>query len=353
VRLGQAGLDIRQPAISTTGSWESVFGGAAKTALEQSMPDYLQVRRWFSRRMRRIMSATLIDSVPIPHNSSVTYVALFQTRYDDGGPETYVLTIAFASGDRAAEISRKYPQAVIAPLQTRGNDSQEVHGILYNALRYASLAQTLLDAFAEGRVLKGARSEIVVSRTTAFDLARGPVSTVLEPTISQTAETSTAAVYGDRLILKLFRRLSEGVNPDLEIGLYLTEQVGLSHSPSVAGAMEYRSNQGEAVTLAVLHSFVPNQSDAWQYTLDYLTEYYERALTHRRDAEALPPPSKSLVALSVGDAPQFAAETVGGYLASAKLLGQRTAEFHLALASPTGDPNFAPEPFSKAYRRSA
>ena len=69
--------------------------------------------------------------------------------------------------------------------------------------------------------------------------------------------------------------------------------------------MAYRSDQGDEVTLAVLHSFVPNQSDAWQYTLDYLTEYYERALTHQREVVALRLPSKSLLALSVNDAPQF------------------------------------------------
>ena len=353
VRLGQTPVDARQPVISTTGSWESVFGGTAKTALEESLPDYLQVRRWFGSRMRQIESATLIDSVPIPHNSSMTYVALFRTRYDDGSPETYVLTIAFATGEQAAEITKEHPQAVIAQLHTRGDDGQEIRGILYNALRDPAFTQTLLDAFAEERVFRGNRSQIVVSKTTAFDRSRGPMNNILVPTIWQAAETNTAVIYDDKLILKLFRRLSEGVSPDLEIGLYLTEEIGFSHSPSVAGAMEYRSDQGDEVTLAVLHSFVPNQSDAWQYTLDYLTEYYERALTHQREVVALRLPSKSLLALSVNDAPQFAAETVGAYLALAKLFGQRTAEFHLALASPTGDPNFAPEPFSGAYRRSA
>ena len=353
VRLGQTATDARQPVISTTGSWESVFGGTAKTALEESLPDYLQVRRWFGSRSRRIVSATLLDSVPIPHDSSTTYVALFGTRYDDGSPETYVLTIAFATGERAAEIKMKHPQAVIAHLHTRADDGREIQGILYNALRDPAFTRTLLDAFANERVFEGSRSEIVVSKTTEFDRARGPMSSVLTPTIWQAAETNTAVVYDDRLILKLFRRLSEGVSPDLEIGLYLTEEIGFSHSPSVAGAMEYRSDQGDQLTLAVLHSFVPNQSDAWQYTLDYLTEYYERALTHQREVQALRLQAKSLTELSAKDAPQFAVETVGAYLTLVRLLGERTAEFHRALALPTQDPNFAPEPFSSAYRRSA
>lgn len=353
VRLGQAPIDARQPVISTTGSWESVFGGTAKTALEESLPDYLQVRRWIGSQSRRIVAATLLDAVPIPHNSSTTYVALFGTRYDDGSPERYVLTIAFATGERAAEIKMKHPQAVIAQLRTRSDEGQEIDGILYNALRDPAFTQTLLDAFAEERVFKGSRSEIVVSKTTEFDRARGPVRNALGSTIWQAAETNTSVIYDDRLILKLFRRLSEGISPDLEIGLYLTEEIGFSHSPSVAGAMEYRSDLGEQLTLAVLHNFVPNQSDAWQYTIDYLTEYYERALTHQREVQAMSLQSKSLTDLTAKDAPQFAVETVGAYLTLASLLGERTAEFHRALASPTLDPNFSPEPFSSDYQRSA
>lgn len=353
VRLGQTPVDARQPVISTTGSWESVFGGTAKTALEESLPDYLQVRRWIGSQSRRIVAATLLDAVPIPHNSSTTYVALFGTRYDDGSPERYVLTIAFATGERAAEIKMKHPQAVIAQLRTRSDEGQEIDGILYNALRDPAFTQTLLDAFAKERVFKGSRSEIVVSKTTEFDRARGPIKSALGSTIWQAAETNTSVIYDDRLILKLFRRLSEGISPDLEIGLYLTEEIGFSHSPSVAGAMEYRSDLGDRLTLAVLHNFVPNQSDAWRYTLDYLTEYYERALTHQREVQAMNLQAKSLMELTAKDAPQFAFETVGAYLTLASLLGERTAEFHRALASPTLDPNFAPEPFSSDYQRSA
>lgn len=72
-----------------------------------------------------------------------------------------------------------------------------------------------------------------------------------------------SAVAGDKLVLKLLRRLEPGVNPDLEIGRFLTEQRHFPHIPPVVGAIEYRQLHREPMTIAILQEFVPNQGDAW------------------------------------------------------------------------------------------
>ena len=74
-------------------------------------------------------------------------------------------------------------------------------------------------------------------------------------------------VYGQRLVLKIFRRVEPGINPDLEIGLYLTEHSSFRNVPSVAGHLEYVSKQGTRTSLGVLQGYVANQGDAWQFTL--------------------------------------------------------------------------------------
>jgi maltose alpha-D-glucosyltransferase/alpha-amylase len=81
-------------------------------------------------------------------------------------------------------------------------------------------------------------------------------------------QSNTSIIFGDKLILKVFRRVDEGVNPDLEIGRFLTEKAKFAHSASVAGVLEYRLARGASITVAILHGFVPNQGDAWRYTLD-------------------------------------------------------------------------------------
>ena len=101
-------------------------------------------------------------------------------------------------------------------------------------------------------------------------------------------------IFGDRLIMKLFRRVEPGVNPELEIGRVLTDQA-FPNAPSLLGALEYREGSGEPMTLAVIHRFVPNSQDAWQFTLDILGRYYERALSRQGDPSAVPLPKEPIL----------------------------------------------------------
>ena len=164
-------------------------------------------------------------------------------------------------------------------------------------------------------------------------------------------QSNTSVVYGDRFILKLFRRLEAGVNPDLELGRFLTERAAFAHIPPLAGVLEYRRQHAEPMTLAILQGFVPNQGDAWQYTLDALGHYCEGVLARQTAMPAAPMPPQPLLALLEDEIPPLAYELIGPYLGAARLLGQRTAELHVALAQETDDPAFAPEPFSTLYQR--
>jgi maltose alpha-D-glucosyltransferase/alpha-amylase len=173
----------------------------------------------------------------------------------------------------------------------------------------------------------------------------------LEPSLLKAEQSNSSVVYKDRFILKLFRRLESGMNPDLEIGRFLTE-MGFPHIPPVAGALEYRQGRSAPMTLAILQGLVQNQGDAWQYTLDFLSDYLEHALARRGELRDMTVPQKHLLDLSEGDFHPLASEMIGAYTESARLLGQRTAELHTALASAPDDLDFAPEPFSKLYQRS-
>jgi maltose alpha-D-glucosyltransferase/alpha-amylase len=125
--------------------------------------------------------------------------------------------------------------------------------------------------------------------------------------------------------------------------------------PQVAGGLEYRGNDGSRFTLAVLHEYVANQGDAWTYTLDELDRYVDRIVAERTAAppaaEVLPP-GATLVDVANRAPPPDAQGLIGAYLQSAALLGQRTAELHLAFAAETDNPAFRSEPFSKHYQRS-
>jgi maltose alpha-D-glucosyltransferase/alpha-amylase len=120
----------------------------------------------------------------------------------------------------------------------------------------------------------------------------------------------------------------------------------------VTGSLEYRSEIGEPRTLAILQGFVPNEGDAWRYTLDSLERYFERAVARIGDATNLPLPERPILALVEEKIPPPAHEAIGTYLETARLLGERTAQLHLALVSEPDDPIFSPEPFTPFYQRS-
>src|SRR5207253_635530 len=165
-------------------------------------------------------------------------------------------------------------------------------------------------------------------------------------------QCNTSITYGDRLILKFFRHITEGLNPDVEVGRFITEKTSFPNVPALAGYLELRKTRGEPATLAILQALATNEGDAWRYTMDRLGHYFEDVLTRQLNPAEAILPNDSLFALADAEIPALAQETIGPYLSSARLLGQRTGELHIALASDGKDPDFAPEPLTALYRRS-
>ncbi|TME82991.1 MAG: alpha-amylase, partial [Chloroflexi bacterium] len=104
-------------------------------------------------------------------------------------------------------------------------------------------------------------------------------------------------------------------------------------------------------TAALLQAYVPNEGDLWDFTVDALGDYLERAVAGASPPETGSTSSAALLERAAGDVAEEARESIGAYLDTAGLVGQRTAELHRALASSTEDPAFAAEPFSGMYQR--
>ena len=332
------------PVVAMSGTVASLFTNGNAAPLESALLTHLKGQRWFGGKARSIRSVTIPEVVRLPTNDECYAISVL-LNYSDGGPETYVLTLGVATGEQAAQIEKEQPSLLVARLRRNGDDS-----VFYEALGGKELQQTLLTTIARRRRHKGQRGELVGVTTRAFGQVPSPLPAV-DTSLLKRDQSNTSIIYDQQFILKLFRRVAGGVNPDLEIGRFLTEKAAFPHTAAVAGALEYRPERGEPVTVGILHRFVPHACDAWQYTLDELTAYFERAAAHREiDPGAFL--RKPLVELSEEEPPTSVKEVISSYLTSVQLLGQRTAELHLALASDATDPLFAPEPFSAHYQRS-
>jgi len=339
-----AEVKVEIPTISQTA--DELLGNENLDLLATVLQTYIKGRRWFRGKARDIQSSRVKDIIPIRSPESKACFVLIQVNFTEGEPETYVLPLNVVSGRQIPMVRREQPQAVVARLKPDGVDES----LLCDAMMDKIFCKFLLQSIGERRRFKGNNSQIVASTTPAFFNTLGPGEAAPEPTPVNAEQTNTSVIFGDKLILKLFRQLGEGINPELEIGRFLTEKTTFTHVPPLAGALEYYQADSKPVSLGVLQKFVPSQGDAWQYTQDSLERYFQQALI--QPAKQVPPLSrKNLVSLSKA-LPLLADKAFGGYLAAAQLLGQRTAELHIAMASAPDDPDFAPEPFTFMYQAS-
>ncbi len=328
--------------------WDEVLKDKARSKLENCLQSYIQPRRWFGGKAREVKSVRIREQITVPFEEHKAYVLLLEVDYVQGDPENYVLPLAYATGDEAESLKRELPHLVICQLRMARHNGT---GALYDATGSKFFARALLDAIARRRTFKGEHGEAVTFHTPAYRRIRGDASAPLEPVLGKAEQSNSALLFGDKFILKLFRRFELGPNPDIEIGRFLAKK-GFPHVPPLSGGIEFRREDGQQVSLSIMHGLVANSQDAWEYTLDSLGRYYERVGSLNDEAEQETRVDGSLLDWAETELPAHVPERIGTYLESARLLGERTAAMHLALASDKEDNNFCPEPFTPFYQRS-
>ena len=319
--------------------------GEARNELELILPTYLQGQRWFGGKARKILSARLVDAVGVPSRAAKEYLALVRVDYMDADSELYSLPLTSAPAARAGD----YPaRARVACLRREGSD-REGDDILFDAFFDPEFSEALVKT--RGRRLKGAVGEVVAVYTRAFRTTGHSSRGAATCSISYVEHSNTIAIHGERLTLKLYRRLDIGIHPEPELGRVLAQN-GYAPVAALAGTLTYRRERAEPVSLATLHRFVPAEGDAWALTLKALEGFFERALAGSSPPSPPEGSAGSLIALAAREVPELTQKLIGPYLSFAERLGAHTAELHCALASTTQDLSFQPEPFSRFYQRS-
>ncbi|HEV3354449.1 MAG TPA: maltose alpha-D-glucosyltransferase [Acidimicrobiales bacterium] len=336
-------------ALSVSGAWESALTGRDRTAVERVLSRWLRSRRWYAGKERQISSVRITATVPLPDRITLTFLTV---SYTEGEPETYVVPLGVADGDQADTLVRDQAQSLVAMLRRPSGDTE---AILYDASVLPSFGTHLLDVIAKRRRVKGDATLIghAVPALRRLGGATAADGTPLEVHIPRADQSNSSLVFDDRFIMKLFRKVEPGENPDLEIGRFLSERARFPHVPALCGALEYRPAAGDddPATVAVVHQLVPNEGDAWSHALGSLGRYYERLLSEGESLDPGVDQLPGLLAMAETEPSELAEDLMGDYLDLAELLGRRTAELHGALASDTTDEAFAPEPITAHYQR--
>ena len=336
------------PTLVLDRSLEDLAADDADGLLARALTRSLPSRRWFRGKARTIKATKVTDSIDVREPGCAATVVTLAVDYTEGEGELYLLPLTIRSPEAAVRTLAETPGQILA--QLRGPDGTTNRGLLVDAAMDPAFMTILLDSIGDRRRFKGRRGELRGVPDRTFKGARGGNGTL--PAIPIGSEQSNSSViFGDRIILKLYRALEHGINPDLEIGRFLTAR-GLGSVPRVCGALEYVAADGSRSVAAIAQEFVANQGDVFTHTLDRLGDYIERVLAEGPPPAVGPLTAAGLLAASTEELPPIAHRTIGSYLDLARQLGFRTGELHAALASETRDPAFAPEPFTEHYQRS-
>jgi maltose alpha-D-glucosyltransferase/alpha-amylase len=345
------------PALTVAGVWQNVFEGEAAENLERILPSYLQTQRWFAGKGGAPTSARIVETVPFDHGDA--WIILVQVEYAVGEAKRFVLPVGFRAETKepndTAGVEPMPPEAFrIARLTiTAGAGAEARTGILFDALADKRFCQSLLDAFARHRRFRGTGGSLVARTTPACRRLRDLPQAPLEPALIKTEQNNTSVAYGDRYVLKLLRSVEDGTHPEVEIGRALAEKTAFTALAPLAGTLTYHAGNGATTTWAALWKFVPNEGDAWHYTVEAVRRYFEHVLTRREQRPEPLLPDRPFLDLVQQEVPRAAGEWIGSYLEAARLMGRRAAELHVALGSIVDDPAFSPEPFTLDYQQSS
>ena len=324
---------------------DSIDSLVTREALERLVgglqPEYFLSKRWFGSKSRTIRNCLLVDVAVLREAPDPLALLMLEIHYATGDPELYQLPLAFKTlkGVPEAITSQPKGEGVAGVVQTSLGELWA-----YDAFAEDAVCVALYQSMYDGAAFQ-ARGGEVVCQHTPEGMDTREVRSVRRIAGEQ---SNTSIVYNDQFIMKAFRKLWAGRNPDMEIPYYLTTHHDFRYVPRVAGFIEYRpehgdgrgtrtENEGEheerTMSVAVLQDFVDNQGDGYTNALDRAHAYFAEV------ARLVNTQPRQTADARAARALDFAGALPG----EARRLGYITGLMHNALAAPTELPEFRPE----------
>jgi maltose alpha-D-glucosyltransferase/alpha-amylase len=323
------------PTIKAPQQLDVLLGNSQREQLEREvLPNHIQNSRWFGSKARNFRSLNITEQVALSENVDGARLWFVDINYLDAPTERYALPVKIASGETAHSIAQNASQAVLAHFGRKNG------AILCDAIWDPAFRSELFEAIVQRRTLRAQAGQFV-GLTTA-NLETQEMNVAANSHVLSAEQSNSSMLFDNKFFLKLYRKLEDGVNPDVEITRFLTEKTDFPNVPTFVGALEYRRAKSEPTVVCLLQRAIANEGDVWRLSVDALGRYYDRVLERKADFQNETAATGALVDELVG----------GVYPEKVKLLGQRTGELHLALASRNDDPAFAPEPFNAMAQRS-
>ena len=340
--------DAPRAMLDATDGWSSLTVGGGR-ALQRLLPGFFATQRWYQGKSRGARHLSVVDMIAVPDNTGTEHrLSIVKVDYVEHDSEEYVLPLTAGRGAGADRDLSDARHVVVADLRFSTDDEAD-KGVLHDAVLNPGFRAALLDLIRNRRRLRGDLGDLI---GVPYGRLRALLDTVdvTDSRALSVEQSNTSMVFGNAVILKLYRKLETGTSLDLEIGRFLSD-AGYVNTPAVLGAIEYEAPGQACRTVAILQEFVPNEGDAWSLTLDAVSSFMELVETSGQTAPEADTSTAALLQHAASEPTQHARELMGVFIEELLLLGQRTGELHNALAS-SSDVSFAPEASTLFYQRS-
>ncbi len=236
----------------------AVAAGELSFLDQQALSEWIVAQRWFASKTREVSQIDVVDSVPLRTESPLIVLCLVEARFPAGTHETYQVPLGFRP------VSEGWTERVI--LETDG-------WTVYDALADPAAGRELLHAMRANSEFQVGQDEFIFRWAPSAGSGLGGTVDVRPVGVEQ---SNSSIVFGDELIMKAFRKIEPGVNPELELLRFLTDH-GFPHIASLAGWYEVEGRLIDA-TLGILQEFLVGAHDGWELALDELASDPDRLL---------------------------------------------------------------------------
>ena len=287
------------------------------------LPAYVNTCRWFAGKARQQINFAIrtVHTLPLS-DGYVAYLAILEVQYADGIPENYLLPLSFIDDHSALTLSFQ-----VADIPEKGRIGELTlggrTGLLIDAIYDERFRQALFSAIYHNRTLPQSDGQLNFHRGNGLEEGDDSLHSRVLPVDS----SNSAMTFGEKYFLKLYRKLFEETNPEVDMVAFLTDVGNFAHIPAFGGSIVWQREAANRpdITLGMVQRMVPNDRDSWMQTGDYMNDFLygvpQRVFAIREEV-----------------------------FEKVELLGKRTGEMHCSLYKPNADADFAPEPFTDDYR---
>lgn len=304
--------------------WRMGMAEKTRAQLERDLlPRFMARQRWYGAKTAPLERVNLLHHATLQADGEQWLLAMVET-VGPGEPANYFVPMAIAFDDKDEDRTRELTAQAVAKVR-----QQATMGVLADAMADALFCRALIEAIATPHTTKGDGGSLRFTPGATYNALVGDTFSAVsdaETTAMRrlVGSSNSVSLIGERLFLKAYRKICSGINPELEMGRYLTDTVAYPHCVPVAGSVEFVQTDGTVWTLALLQAQLVNQGDAWTFTVDQLVRLLQ----------------------SPSDAPSDVPDGIDAMVNHLQVLALRVAELHIALAQHTGNVAFEPEPIT-------